>query len=40
MTNIPTYYEISAVALAGLFGDLLATWGINAVILLKYLEKK
>ncbi len=40
MTNISVYYEISAVALAGLIGDLFATWGINAVILLKYLEKK
>lgn len=39
-TNISTYYEISAVALAGLFGDLFATWGINAVILLYYLIKK
>ncbi len=40
MTNISTYYEISAVALAGLIGDLFATWGINAVILLKYLLKE
>ena len=40
MTNITTYYEISAVALAGLIGDLFATWGINAIILIFYLEKK
>src|SRR5262249_55613865 len=26
-THIPTYYEISAVALAGLVGDIFATWG-------------
>ena len=40
MTNISTYYEISAVALAGLIGDLFATWGINAVILLHHMIKK
>ncbi|MDD5023096.1 MAG: hypothetical protein PHU63_02925 [Candidatus ainarchaeum sp.] len=40
MTNISTYYEISSVALAGLIGDLFATWGINAVVLLHYLIKK
>ena len=40
LTHIPTYYEISAVALAGLFGDMFATWGINAVMLLWYVEKK
>jgi len=39
MTNINTYYEISAVALAGLVGDVFATWGINAVIVLWYAEK-
>ncbi|MEM2963290.1 MAG: hypothetical protein QXN01_02235 [Candidatus Anstonellales archaeon] len=39
-TNISTYYEISSVALAGLFGDLFATWGLNAVIILWYAEKK
>jgi preprotein translocase subunit SecF len=36
MTHIPTYYEISAVALAGLVGDMFATWGINAVMILHY----
>jgi len=40
LTHIPTYFEISAVALAGLIGDLFATWGINAVLLLWYAEKK
>jgi len=40
MTHISTYYEISAVALAGLVGDVFATWGINAVMLLWYVEKK
>ena len=40
LTHIPTYFEISAVALAGLFGDMFATWGLNAVMLLWYVEKK
>lgn len=40
LTHIPTYFEISAVALAGLVGDMFATWGINAVMLLMYVEKK
>lgn len=40
LTHIPTYYEISAVALSGLVGDVFATWGINAVIMLAYLEGK
>ena len=43
LTHISTYYEISAVALAGLVGDVFATWGINAVLLLHHmddLEKK
>jgi preprotein translocase subunit SecF len=39
LTHIPTYYEISAVALAGLVGDTFATWGINAVLLLWHVEK-
>ncbi|HIH23128.1 TPA: hypothetical protein HA238_05350 [Candidatus Micrarchaeota archaeon] len=39
LTNISTYYEISAVALAGLVGDLFATWGINGVMLLWYVER-
>ncbi len=39
LTHINTYYEISAVAITGLFGDLVATWFLNAVIVLFYLEK-
>ena len=40
LTHIPTYYEISAVALAGLVGDMFATWGIDAVMLLWYVERR
>ncbi|MGV8176636.1 MAG: hypothetical protein ACP5NX_02470 [Candidatus Bilamarchaeaceae archaeon] len=40
MTRISTYYEISAVALAGLVGDVFATWFLNAVIMIYYVEKK
>ena len=40
VTRIPTYYEISAVALAGLVGDLIATWCFNAVIVLHYAEEQ
>ncbi len=40
MTHIPTYYEISGVALAGLVGDMFATWGINAVLVLHYALKR
>ncbi len=40
ITHIPTYYQISAVAICGLFGDLVATWGLNAVIVLWYAERK
>jgi len=39
-TRISTYYEISSVVICGLVGDIFATWGINAVILLKYLIKE
>ncbi|MBS3067358.1 hypothetical protein J4450_01535 [Candidatus Micrarchaeota archaeon] len=39
-TRITTYFDISAVALAGLVGDLFATWGINAVLILWYMERK
>ncbi|MEM4348523.1 MAG: hypothetical protein QXN37_03055 [Candidatus Anstonellaceae archaeon] len=38
ITHINTYFEISAVAIAGLIGDLIATWFLNAVIVLAYLE--
>jgi len=40
LTHIPTYYEISAVALAGLVGDMFATWGINAVMLIWHVERR
>ncbi len=40
VTHIPTYYEISAVVLAGLAGDLVATWCFNAVIVLHYVEEQ
>ncbi|MCS7109330.1 MAG: hypothetical protein NZ903_00855 [Candidatus Micrarchaeota archaeon] len=39
-THIPTYYQIGAVAVAGLIGDLIATWCLNAVLVLWYLEGK
>ncbi len=39
-THIPTYYEISAVALAGLVGDIFATWGINGVMILHHVESR
>ncbi|MFA6530841.1 MAG: hypothetical protein WCT31_03865 [Candidatus Micrarchaeia archaeon] len=39
LTHISTYYEISAVALAGLVADTFATWGVNAVIILWYVER-
>jgi preprotein translocase subunit SecF len=35
-TRISTYYEISSLVICGLIGDILATWGINAVILLHH----
>lgn len=40
LTHIPTYFEISSVALAGLIGDMFATWGINAVLLLWHVERR
>jgi preprotein translocase subunit SecF len=39
VTHINTYYEVSSVALVGLMGDLAATWLLNAVIVLWYLER-
>jgi preprotein translocase subunit SecF len=39
LTHINVYYEISTVAIAGLFGDIIATWCLNAVIVLAYAEK-
>src|SRR3989344_2314987 len=38
-THIPTYFEISSVALVGLIGDLFATWGINALLMLWHVER-
>jgi len=40
ITRIPTYYQIGAVAVAGLIGDLIATWMLNAVLILWFLEGK
>ena len=40
LTHIPTYHEIAAVALAGLVGDLFATWCINGVLILYYVEHR
>jgi preprotein translocase subunit SecF len=40
ITHIATYYQIAAVAICGLFGDIVATWFFNAVIVLWYAEKK
>ncbi len=40
ITHISTYYEISTVALVGLFADIFATWGINAVMVLSHVDKK
>ncbi|MFH1470236.1 MAG: protein translocase subunit SecF, partial [Candidatus Micrarchaeota archaeon] len=40
ITHISTYYQIAAVAICGLFGDVIATWMFNAVIVLWYMEKK
>jgi len=40
ITHIEVYYEISAVALAGLVGDVFATWGLNAVIVLWHTERQ
>ncbi|MEM3202556.1 MAG: hypothetical protein QXY21_02725 [Candidatus Micrarchaeaceae archaeon] len=37
---IQTYYEIAGVVLAGLIGDILATWFGNTAILLWYKERK
>lgn len=40
ITHIATYYQISVVAICGLLGDVFATWCLNAVIILWYLEGK
>lgn len=40
ITHIPTYYQFGAVAVAGLIGDIITTWCLNAVLVLWYLEGK
>jgi len=40
LTHINTYYEISSVAIAGLVGDMFATWGIDGVLVLGYMESR
>ncbi|NYZ76539.1 hypothetical protein H0N98_04790 [Candidatus Micrarchaeota archaeon] len=40
LTQISTYYQISAVAICGLVGDIFATWCANAVIVLWDAERK
>lgn len=40
LTRIPTYYQISAVALMGLVGDMIATWFLNAVIVVWHKESE
>ena len=37
-TRIDTYYQIGAVATAGLIGDITATWMLDAVLVLWYLD--
>ena len=38
LLKIPIYNEIAATMLFGLFGDMFATWGINAVLLLRMVK--
>lgn len=40
ITQLPTYYQIAAVVLCGLVGDLIATWCTNAVIVLWAAENR
>ncbi len=40
LSFIPTYFEISGVVLAGLAGDILATWFGNVVLILWYKKRK
>lgn len=39
-TQISTYYQISAVAICGLVGDIFATWCTNAVVVLWDVERR
>ncbi|PIT84847.1 hypothetical protein COU37_01150 [Candidatus Micrarchaeota archaeon CG10_big_fil_rev_8_21_14_0_10_45_29] len=38
ISHIGIYYEISAVVIAGLIGDLIATWAFNAPIILSHMQ--
>ncbi len=40
VTQISTYYQIASVLIFGLVGDIFATWGTNAVIILWFAERK
>jgi len=39
-THISAYYQIGAIGVIGLIGDLIMTWGFNAVLALWYAEGK
>ncbi|MCX8206197.1 MAG: protein translocase subunit SecF, partial [Candidatus Micrarchaeota archaeon] len=39
LTNIAIYQDISRIVLVGLFGDLIGTWLLNAVIMIYHVEK-
>ncbi len=38
--QIPIYYQLGIVAVIGSIVDFAATWGVNAVLVLNYIEKK
>jgi len=40
LLNVPTYYHIGSVVLIGAVADFAATWGMNAVTILWYAERK
>jgi preprotein translocase subunit SecF len=40
LLKIPVYSQIASTMLMGLCGDLFATWGINAVLLLKVFRRR
>jgi len=40
ITRIQAYYQIGAIGVIGLIGDLIMTWGFNAVLALWYAEGK
>ncbi|MCX6767445.1 MAG: hypothetical protein NTY90_01790 [Candidatus Micrarchaeota archaeon] len=40
LLNVPTYYQIGSVVLIGAVADFAATWGMNAVTILWYAERK